>query len=178
MGTDGGLRWDGEQKLANTRLVINQGPTTCQQTCYEPVTSKLWTCIEKDSQCGCSVLSWVLSWSECACKRVTSTFKKSNLFPRDCLGTGIDFTSIYWPCTIKIAWVNLGRPYPGSYKQEIFANRGQKVRSRSTGEILSCMAIESIITACKRNYWSLPACAQSGAQAGCSCKWYMRSLIQ
>ncbi len=37
------------------------------------------------------------------------------------------------PCTIEIAWVDLGRPYPGSYKQEILANRGQKVRSRSTG---------------------------------------------
>ena len=45
-----------------------------------------------------------------------------------------------WPCTIEIAWVDLGHPYPGSYKQEILANRGQKVRSRSTGAIQSCTA--------------------------------------
>ncbi len=31
-----------------------------------------------------------------------------------------------WPCTVKIAWVDMGRPYPGSYEQEILANRGQK----------------------------------------------------
>ncbi len=37
-----------------------------------------------------------------------------------------------WLCTIEIAWVDLERPYPGSYKQETLANRGQKVRSRST----------------------------------------------
>ncbi len=43
------------RKLANTRLVINLGPTTCQRTCYEPVTSKLWTCIEKGSQCVISL---------------------------------------------------------------------------------------------------------------------------
>ena len=45
-----------------------------------------------------------------------------------------------WPCTIEIAWVDRGRPFPGSYKQEILANRGQKVRSRSTGTIQSCTA--------------------------------------
>ena len=45
-----------------------------------------------------------------------------------------------WPCTIEIAWVDLGRTYPGSYKQEILANRGQKGRSRSTGAIQSCTA--------------------------------------
>ena len=39
------------RKWANTRLVINRGPTTCQRTCYEPVTSKLLTWIEKGSQC-------------------------------------------------------------------------------------------------------------------------------
>ncbi len=45
-----------------------------------------------------------------------------------------------WPCMIEIAWVDLGRPYPGSYKQEILANRGQKVCSRPTGVIQSCTA--------------------------------------
>ena len=40
------------RKLANTRLGVNLGPTTCQRTCYEPVTSKFWTCIEKGSQCN------------------------------------------------------------------------------------------------------------------------------
>ncbi len=39
------------RKWANTRFVVNLGPTTCQRTCYEPVTGKLWTCIEKGSQC-------------------------------------------------------------------------------------------------------------------------------
>ena len=42
-------------------------------------------------------------------------------------------SSLQWSCTIEIAWVDLGRPYPGSYKLEILANRGQKVRSRSSG---------------------------------------------
>ncbi len=46
-----------------------------------------------------------------------------------------------WPRTIEIAWVDLGHPYPGSYKQEIPANRGQKVRSRSTRAPQSCTAI-------------------------------------
>ena len=36
--------------------------------------------------------------------------------------------STHWPCTIEIAWVDLGRSYPGSFKQEILANRGQKGR--------------------------------------------------
>ncbi len=31
----------GPRKWANTSLVLNLGPTTCQRTCYEPVTSKL-----------------------------------------------------------------------------------------------------------------------------------------
>ena len=48
-------------------------------------------------------------------------------------------------CTIEIAWVDLGRPYPGSYKQEILANRGQKVCSRSTGAIQSCTANMAVI---------------------------------
>ena len=52
--------------------------------------------------------------------------------------------SPHWPCTIEIAWVDLGRPYHGSYKQRILANRGQKVRSRSTGVIQSCMAIKHL----------------------------------
>ncbi len=45
-----------------------------------------------------------------------------------------------WPCTIETALVDLGRPYPESYKQEICINHGQKVRSRSTGAIQSCTA--------------------------------------
>ena len=61
--------------------------------------------------------------------------------------TGCDDGVAQWPCMIgspmstesegasEIAWIDLGRPYPGSYKQEILANRGQKVRSRSTGAI-------------------------------------------
>ncbi len=59
----------------------------------------------------------------------------------------------YWPCTIEIAWVDLGCPYPGSFKQEILANRGQKGRSRSTGAIQSCTAIESVEIEC----WKLPS---------------------
>ncbi len=43
---------------------------------------------------------------------------------------------------IEIAWVDLGRPYPGSYKLEILANRGQKVRSRLTGAIQLCTATQ------------------------------------
>ncbi len=46
----------------------------------------------------------------------------------------------HWPCMIEIAWVNLGRLYPGSYKQEILANRGQKRRPQSTQAIQSFMA--------------------------------------
>ncbi len=45
---------------------------------------------------------------------------------------------LQWPCTIEIAPVDLGRPYPGSFKQEIPAKRGQKGRSRS------CTAIEAM----------------------------------
>ncbi len=33
-----------------------------------------------------------------------------------------------WPCTIEIAWVDLGRPDSGSFKQEILTNRRQKRR--------------------------------------------------
>ena len=51
---------------------------------------------------------------------------------------------LHWPCTIGSPWVDLGRPYPGSFKQEILANRGQKGRSRSTGVIQSCTAIEAL----------------------------------
>ncbi len=36
---------------SNSRLIIKQGPRTCQRTCYEPVMSNLWTCIEKGFQC-------------------------------------------------------------------------------------------------------------------------------
>ncbi len=31
-----------------------------------------------------------------------------------------------WPCMIEIAWVDLGCPYPGSYKQEIPVNLDKK----------------------------------------------------
>ena len=48
-----------------------------------------------------------------------------------------------WQCTIEIAWVDLGHPYPGPYKQEILTNRGQKVRSRLTGAIQLCTASET-----------------------------------
>ncbi len=68
------------------------------------------------------------------------------------------FMGPYWPCMIEIAWVDLGRPYPGSYKQETLANRGQKGRSRSTRAIQSCTAIESfyfkrsnMVEVCARN---------------------------
>ncbi len=64
-----------------------------------------------------------------------------------------------WPCTIEIAWVDLGCPYPGSYKQKILANRGQKGHSRSTGAIQSCTAIGSA----PWGMWSTTSCEPTGA---------------
>ncbi len=66
------------------------------------------------------------------------TASQHGLTPETPLGIGTRPAD--WPCTIEIAWVDLGRPYPGSFKQEILANRGQKGRSRSTGTIQSCTA--------------------------------------
>ncbi len=40
--------------------------------------------------------------------------------------------AIQWPCTIEIAWVDLGRPDPGCYKREILVSHGQKRRLWST----------------------------------------------
>ncbi len=64
----------------------------------------------------------------------------SDIFPANSNERILHVRKLTWPCTIEIAWVDLGRPYPGSYRQEILANRGQKVRSRSTGVIQSCTA--------------------------------------
>ncbi len=67
----------------------------------------------------------------------TTTLERSNLSNDN---RARQLTLDTWPCTIEIAWVDLGRPDPGSYKQEILANRGHTVRSRSTGAIQSCTA--------------------------------------